>query len=79
MSESEVKWFDLVEVARVELKPGETLVVKPRDAVGWFGPDAALELQDYILSQLPDLRVLVMPLQVDLGVLAQDPADTPAR
>ena len=59
---------EAVEIAKLDLKPGDTLIVNAKDG-GGFTPYVAEELQDFLQSWLPDVHIVVVGLPLDLQVI----------
>lgn len=60
---------EVVEVTPLHLEPGDTLVVKAKDGAPQFGPAVAQELAEYLQYVLPDVRIVVVGLPLDLDVI----------
>lgn len=63
-------WFELVDLARIDLRPGDFLVAKPSGALGSLWPEQYDELLRWLTEQFPEARIVVIPIAVDLGVIA---------
>lgn len=58
-----------VEGERLEVKPGELVVARPRDVS--LTPNQAREVQDYLRTFIPEIPWLVLPFAADLSVLSK--------
>lgn len=58
---------EAVEIAKLDLKPGDTLIVKAKDG-SEFGPYVSEELREFLKCFLPDVEIIVIGLPVDLEV-----------
>ncbi len=64
---------EVVDLARVELKRGDTLLVRPRECAGIVNADQAREwadwLREYFAPRHPGVEVLVLPLASEVAVI----------
>lgn len=71
--ESEIakaRTLEVVDLARVTVKPGDTLLVRPARETGFLDSSTASELKRYLEAQFPGVRVLVIAgLTVDVSVI----------
>jgi hypothetical protein len=67
---------EAVEIAKLDLKPGDTLIVKAKDDAP-FGPEVSQELQEFFEYWYPYLRIVVIGMPVRLEVVRTAP-DRPA-
>lgn len=68
-------WLKLVDLSRIELNPGDTLLIKPTDAMGFFGWELVEELEAHLRHLFPEerypgVRIAVLAVAADVGVLA---------
>lgn len=80
------KWLELVDLSRIELKPGDTLLIKPTEATGFFDWELVDQIEEHLRllfpeERYPGLRIAVLAVAADVGVIgsAQDPTTDPER
>lgn len=61
-----------VEVERVTVRPGDIVVVRPRDTS--LTPNQAREMQKYLATYLPGITWLVLSLPADVTILTEEDA-----
>ncbi len=71
--EQDARTIEVVDLARVDLKPGDTLLVRPKECADIANADQAEEWAKYLRAVLepfhPGVRVLVLPLPSDVAVI----------
>lgn len=79
-------WLELVDLSRIELKPGDTLLIKPKESAGFFPWELVEEMEGHLRQLFPQeiypgVRIAVLAVSADVGVLAAapDPSDHPER
>ena len=60
------KHVEVVEVTPLDLKSGDTLVVRPKD--GHLPVEVSMELREHFEYFFPDAQIMVVGLPVDLEV-----------
>lgn len=70
---------EVLDLARVALKPGDTLLVRPKECADIVTAEQADEWTEYLCAVLvplyPGVRVLVLPVPSDMAVISGDGAD----
>lgn len=56
------------EIARLEMKPGDVLVVRPQRPVP---AEAAMRIQSYVARALPNTKILVIDPGMELSVVTK--------
>jgi hypothetical protein len=68
-------WLELVDLSRIELNPGDTLLVKPTASMGFFEWELVEQIEEHLRHLFPEehypgVRIAVLGVAADVGVLA---------
>jgi hypothetical protein len=66
--------LEVVDLARVAVKAGDTLLVRPTPGTGFFDRPTIDEIHEYLESEFPGVKVVVLAAMADVAVVVGEAA-----